>query len=106
MAREALLTAAPQPAATVAETDHLGCLQDALAHRFAPQSGTERLDVPQDGPETAVGQPCDDVAQPWAMLPQAGEHAHVDCAPPYFPRGRTARRPKRHHHASRPQGQG
>src|SRR5215510_6386237 len=106
MARAALLTEAPQPAATVAEPEHLGCLQDALAHRFAPQSGTERLDVPQYGHETAVLQPCDDVAQPGAMLTQAGEHAHFDFAPPYFPRGRTARRPKRHHHTIRPQGQG
>src|SRR4051812_27320354 len=106
MAREALLKEAPQPAATVAEPDHGGCLQDALAHRFAPQSGTERLDVPQDGHETAVVQPGDDVAQPGAMLTQTGEHAHFDFAPPYFPRGRTARRPKWHHHAIRSQGQG
>src|SRR5215216_1490375 len=106
MAREALLKEAPQPAATVAEPDHLGCLQDALAHRFAPQPRTERLDVPQDSHKTAVVQPCDDVAQPCAMLPQAGEHAHFDFTPLYFPRGRTARRPKRHHHAIRSQGQG
>ena len=81
-------------------------MQDALAYSFAPQPGTERLDVPQDGHETAVLQPCDDVAQPCTMLAQAGEHAHFDFAPTYFPRGRTARRPKRHHHAVRPQGQG
>src|SRR4029434_4190159 len=99
MAREALLKEAPQPAATVAEPDHLGCLQDALAHRFAPQSGTERLYVPQDGHETAVVQPCDDVTQPCAMLTQAGEHAHYDFAPPYFHRGRPPRTPTRTPHA-------
>ena len=68
MAREALLKEAPQPAATVAEPNHVGGRHDALAHGFAPQPGTERLDVPQDGHETAVLQPCDDVAQPCAML--------------------------------------
>src|SRR5438128_3452233 len=58
MAREALLKEAPQPAATVAEPNHVGGMHDALAHGFAPQPGTERLDVPQDGHETAVLQPC------------------------------------------------
>src|SRR5262245_65548798 len=97
MARAALLTEAPQPAATVAEPDHLGCLQDALAHRFAPQSGTERLDVPQDGHKTAVVKPCDDVTQPGAMLPQAGENATFDFEHTYFTSGRTHSRPNGNH---------
>ena len=106
MVRKALRNETPPPAPPVAEPDHAGCLQDALAHGFAPQSGTERLDVSQNGHKTAVLQPGDDVAQPGAMLAQAGEHAHFDFAPPDFPRGRTARGPKRYHHAIRPQGQG
>ena len=87
MAREALVKQAPQPSAAIAEPDHLGRTQDALAHRFQPQTGRERLDVSQDRHQPALHQPRDDLPGPRAMLAQAGQHAHFDLAPADLPLG-------------------
>jgi hypothetical protein len=106
MAREALVKQAPQPPASITEPDHLRRTQDALAHRFKPQTGREHLDVPQDRHQPTLRQPRDDLPGPRALLAQAGEHAHFDFAPARFPRGCPGRGPKRDQHAIGPQGQG
>jgi hypothetical protein len=51
MTSEALLKQAPPPSATVTEPDHVGGVQDALAHGFTPQTGAECRNVSQDRPQ-------------------------------------------------------
>src|SRR4030095_13070112 len=94
MARKALLKQAPQPSATVTEPDDVGGMQDTLACGFTPQTRAQGLNIPQDGHQTAVLEPRDDLPQLCAMLAQTGAHAHFDFAPADFPRGHTSFGPK------------
>jgi hypothetical protein len=77
LAREALLKQAPQPSTTVTAPDHMGGVPDTLACGFTPQTRAQGLNIPQDGHQTAVLEPRDDLPQPCAMLAQAGQQASI-----------------------------
>src|SRR5439155_16416609 len=79
--RQALIIQPPQPPCAITEPDHLGSGSDALAYRFQPQTGLERLDVPEDRHQPTLMQPSDDLACARTMLAQAGQHTHLDLAP-------------------------